>query len=199
MKKNRIIALSILVIACVLIAMPVFCQGKHAGEQKMLDVDIQFTNSVGKTVADKDGVFYHFYGIVTKEDKIYPEKYWGEFPLYFFGMETGVIVRVINNGPRAKSKIRIVCESYVLNTDGTNGGAMMQPKIIEAEIAKGETTTIDASFVTEYTPALDSGLDRFIVKVLHVNEGTGSEKNPEPALIMSKEGIYCPPKFVPQK
>ena len=43
-------------------------------------------------------------------------------------------------------------------------------------------------------PLMDSGPDRFIVKVLHVNEG-GGMGNEEPGLMLSKEGLFCPPEF----
>ena len=48
------------------------------------------------------------------------------------------------------------------------------------------------SFKAEYNPGAESGLDRFLVKVLHMNEG-GGPGNAEPALIMIKEGVFCPP------
>jgi hypothetical protein len=168
--------------------------GNHAGEQKALDVDIHFTNPLGTTVTDAQGVAYQYGGYVFREDKIYPQQYWGIFPLYFFDLETGVLVRITNNGPREKMKVRVVTEAYVLRTDGSNGAAMKAPQSTEVEVARGETKTINASFVTPYTPDAESGLDRFIVKVLHVNEG-GGPGNSEPGLIMAKEGIYCPPKF----
>ncbi len=169
-------------------------QGKHIGEQKMLDVVIEFSNSFGKTVTNADGVFYHFSGYVSRENKVYPSQYWGEFPLYFFGTKTGITVTITNKGPQAKAKLRIKTESYVLNTDGSSGIALMEPKVIDLEIPRGETKTIDASFVVEYIPGADSGLDRFLVKVLHMNKG-GGKGNMEPALIMSKEGIFCPPEY----
>ncbi len=172
-------------------------QGKNIGEQKMLDVEIEFLEPFGKTVTNSNGTFYYYYSwLIGVEDKVYPPQYWGEFPLYFFGLPTKVLVKVTNLGPRAKTKVAIKTESYVLRTDGSNGAVLKQPETIEVEIAKGETKLIDASFITEWTPDADSGLDRFVVKVLHVNEG-GGPGNPEPAVIMQKEGIYCPPKYKP--
>ncbi len=170
-------------------------QGKHIGEQKMLDVAIEFINSFGKTVTNADGVFYYYNGrLIGSEDKVYPPQYQGEFALYFFGSPAGITVTITNKGPQAKAKLRIKTESYVLNTDGSSGVALMTPKVIDVEIPRGETKTIDASFVVEYIPGAESGLDRFLVKVLHMNKG-GGKGNMEPALIMSKEGIFCPPEY----
>ncbi len=173
-------------------------QGKHIGEQKMLDVQIEFLNSFGKTVTNAEGTFYYYYNwFLGKEDKVYPPQYWGEYPLYFFGLPTKVLVKVTNLGPRAKTKVMIKTESYVLRTDGTNGAMLKQPETIEVEIAKGETKIIDVTFTTMWTPEADSGLDRFIVKVLHINEAD-NKTNLEPSLILQKEGIYCPPRLQPK-
>ncbi|MCD6422724.1 MAG: hypothetical protein J7L42_01215, partial [Elusimicrobia bacterium] len=158
--------------------------GNHKGEAKQLDVRIEFSGSYGTTITNSEGIFYHFWGYCFKEDKIYPPKYWGAFPLYFFGTKVPVKVIVKNNGPRAKAKIRVKVEAYCLLTDGSNGTSLMEPKTIEVVVAKGEQRIIDASFVAQYVEGADSGLDRFIVKVLHINEG-GGKGNPEPALVMS--------------
>jgi len=198
MRKSLILFFAGLFVLIVGFNSGVFAAGEHKGEAQMLDVDIQFSGARGYTVTNADGIFYHFYGIVAKENKIYPEKYWGSVPLYFFGQTIPVTVVVTNKGPRAKAKIKVVSESYCLMTDGSNGAALMKPKIVEVEIARGETKTIDASFNCEYTPEADSGLDRFTVKVLHINSG-GGPGNEEPALIMSREGIFCPPEYIPGK
>jgi hypothetical protein len=195
--NKRTLIITIFVIAFCVISVPaVYCgQGQHKGEQKMLDVDIQFSGSFGRTVTNASGIYYYFYGIMMSEDKVYPPQYWGEVPLYFLGTQVGVIVRVTNNGPKAKTKVRIKTESYSLQTDGSSGKPLCEPIIIDDEIALGETKTIDASFTVKYTSDADSGLDRFLVKVLHINEG-GGPGNEEPGLIMVKEGVFCPPKYM---
>lgn len=196
MNNKHIILISVILFSLVIVPQSFAKAGKHTGEQKMLDVDILFTDSYGRTITNADGIFYHYYGITAYENKVYPSKYWGEYPLYFFGTETGVTVKVTNNGPRAKAKVRITTEAYVLRTDGSNGAALAEPRVIDVEVARGETKTIDASFVGEATPGAESGLDRFIVKVSHANEG-GGKGNLEPALIMAKEGVFCPPEYRP--
>jgi len=185
-----------LMCACFLISLPVCAkQGNHTGENKMLDVDIQFLNSYGKTVTNAQGVYYQTSYGVSYENKVYPSQYWGEYPLYYFGSIATIKVTVTNNGPRAKTKVRVVTESCVLLTSGSNGDPLMAPKTAEVEVLEGETKTIDCSFFISYTPNAESGLDRFTVKVLHVNEG-GGPGNSEPALILQKEGVFCPPKYV---
>lgn len=196
MSKKNVILISVILFSLVIVPQSFAKAGKHTGEQKMLDVDILFTDSYGRTITNADGIFYQFYGITIHEDKVYPSKYWGEYPLYFFGTETGVTVKVTNNGPRAKAKVRITTEAYVLRTDGSNGAGLAEPRVIDVEVARGETKTIDASFFAQDAPGVESGLDRFLVKVSHMKEGEG-KGNPEPALIMAKEGVFCPPEYQP--
>jgi hypothetical protein len=176
-----------------------FCvaQGKHKGEERMLDVEITFSGAFGTTVTNSEGTYYNFlWGYTLYEEKVYPQQYWGEYPLYFFGLPVGVTVKITNKGPREKCKLSIKSEAFVLRTDGSSGAPLMVPKVVDVEVKRGETKVVDASFVCEYVDGADSGLDRFIVKVLHTNEGNGSEgNNYEPALIMQKEGVFCPPKY----
>ncbi|OGS28288.1 MAG: hypothetical protein A2297_07930 [Elusimicrobia bacterium RIFOXYB2_FULL_48_7] len=199
MKKVMIFAVCIVCALSVFYVYRVFSkQSGHIGEQKMLDVKIEFLNPLGKTFTSAQGVDYIYNGqLIGHDAQVYPSQYWGEYPMYFFGMPTEVKVTVTNLGPRAKDKVRIITESYVLRTDGSNGPSMKEPKVTEVELSRGETKTIDATFTTAYTPDAASGLDRFIVKVQHPNEGGGPGNN-EPALVMSKEGIYCPPDYQPK-
>jgi hypothetical protein len=196
MNKKFVILISVILFSLTFVSPSFAKQGKHTGEQNMLDVDIRFSDSSGETITDAYGISYQFYGRVIRENKVYPSKYWGEFPLYFFGSKTGVTVTVTNNGPRAKAKVRIQTEANALLTDGSNGVTLAEPRVIDVEVARGETKTIDASFVAQYVPGAESGLDRFTVKVSHMNEG-GGKGNPEPALIMVKEGVFCPPEYQP--
>ncbi len=170
--------------------------GPHVGEHSRLEVDIVFSREIGETVTDEEGTHYYVEGIAAHEDKVYPSEYWGTFPLYFFGTEVGVTVTIRNLGPRAKVKARVRTEAYVLLTDGSNGSMLAVPQEIDVEVMRDEAVTIDASFTSVYTPGMESGLDRFVVKVLHPNE-TGvipeTLAEDDPALIMMAEGVFCPP------
>lgn len=166
--------------------------GSHAGERQQLEVEIAFSREYGETVTDEDGIHYHVGDWVFDEDKVYPSEYWGTYPLYFFDTEVGVTVAVRNNGPRAKARLIIRTEAYVLCTDGTSGVALMEPREVEVEVASGRTETIDASFTVEYAAGVESGLNRFVVKILHPSERGG-----DPALIMMEEGVFCPPEYQP--
>ncbi|MFO7870660.1 MAG: hypothetical protein R6V03_04420 [Kiritimatiellia bacterium] len=137
-------------------------------------VDIAFSGSYGETVTDENGTFYHVWGYVFYEDKVYPPEYWGVFPLYFFGTEVGVDVAIQNRSSVRKADVLVRNESYCLRTDGGNGAALMTPTDTLVEVDRDGTRTVDASFVAGYVPQAESGLDRFLVKVLGLENGAGS-------------------------
>jgi hypothetical protein len=166
--------------------------GEHRGELKQLAGSINFSLASGQTVTDANGTHYMYHGITTHDNKVYPPEYWGTYPLYFFGRPVGVRVDLANTGPRNTIKLKVVTEVYILMTDGSNGGQLAPTKEVEVVLKKGERRSIDATFTAQATSSSDSGLDRFVVKVLHVNRG-GGPGNAEPGLIMVKEGIFCPP------
>ncbi len=170
--------------------------GKHKGENKQFSVDIAFSGEFGETVTDSQGTTYSFWGYSIFEPKIYPEEYWGEFPLYFWNTHIGVAVTITNHGPRNRMKLKVIREAYTLRTDGTNGVALIKPYTINVTLGRGETATIDSSFAAHYVAGAESGLDRFLVKIVHVNSGKGSGDE-EPGLIAVKEGIFCPPEIIP--
>jgi hypothetical protein len=167
--------------------------GNHVGEVRQLEVDIAFTGSYGETVTDEYGTFYHIWGHVYYEDKTYTPEYWGVFPLYFFDTQVGVNVTVKNLGPRKKANLRVRTEAYCLNTDGTSGVELTPKQEHDVSLELGEEASLDCSFMAEYVEGADSGLDRLIVKILHPNNG-GGPGNSDPALIMMKEAIFCPPE-----
>ena len=113
-------------------------------------------------------------------------------PLYFFGTEAQVTIAVTNNGPQAKAKVQVVSEAFILNTDGTNGTSFGNQLTQDLEIARGETAYIDASFFANVSPELDSGLDRFSIKISHANNNNG---NNNAGLIAEYEAIFCPPEY----
>lgn len=167
--------------------------GEHIGEIKQLDVNITLYGQYGETVTDENGTFYHVWGYTFYEDKVYPPEYWGVFPLYFFNTTVGVSIDVTNNGPRKKVNLRVRTEAYFLRTDGSNGAEMTPPNDTDILVEVGETKTVDASFIAADVPDAESGLDRLIVKILHPNKG-GGPGNSDPALILMKEAIFCPPE-----
>lgn len=170
--------------------------GEHNGELKQLDVSVDFTGSFGHTVTNAQGTTYNFWGASLFEPKVYLSKYWGDFPLYFFGLPVHADVKVTNLGPRQSFKVRVTTQAYALNLDGTNGVSLAPDVVKEVTVNKGETQTLDMSFTPQFVAGADSGLDRFVILVQHPNEGgngNGKGANELPALILAKEAILCPP------
>jgi len=66
--------------------------GSKSFKKKKIEVEIVFFNEKGSTETNENGIFYSFRGITVHEDKVYPEEYWGTFPLYFFGQEAGISI-----------------------------------------------------------------------------------------------------------
>jgi len=170
--------------------------GTMFGELKQLKVEIAFSGAAGVTTTDENGITYAVGSWVSHEDKVYPSEYWGRFPLYFFGQEVGVAVTVTNLGPRRSFDLVIRTEAYCLRTDGSNGAMLLAPQESTIRVMRGETVVVDSSFTADYVAGAESGLDRLIVKVLHPNV-VDNPQGDEPALILQKEAVFCPPENEP--
>lgn len=129
-----------------------------------ITIKVTFSGESGRTITNWRGTCYNVFGCSFFEDKVYLPAYWGVFPLYFFGDRVGTTVVVSNESTTRKAKLILKAECYCLNTDGSNGTPLMAPADYETTLAAGETQTIDASFVVDYVPDADSGLDRLLIK-----------------------------------
>lgn len=167
--------------------------GQHNGELKQLQADVVFSGAYGVTTTDAGGITYNFWGLSQHEDKVYPRQYWGSFPLYFFDLPVLSEVIVSNLGPRQSFRIRVTQQEYALNLDGSNGVKLADDVVREFDVAKGETQRLDMSFTPRFVPGADSGLDRIVILVQHINQGGAGQGNPYSALILAKEAILCPP------
>jgi len=150
----------------------------------------------GETITDENGTTYCIEGWPPfGESKVYPPEYWGVFPLYFFDAPVGVQVSVENLDPRNVAKVRVRVEAYPLETDGTHGAPLCLPSETDIEVAAGATKFVDASIVPAFSEDSESGLDRMVVKILHPNKGQDDPTAvyDDPALILMKEAIFCPP------
>jgi len=159
-------------------------------KKKKIEVEIEFFNGVGTTVTNASGIFYTFNGITIQENKVYPEEYWGTYPLYFFGQETGIRINfktLVGNN----KKYVVRTEVYGLNTDGSNGGVYLAPTDQKIVLKKNETLVLDRSFTAVFDSSIhESGLDRLIVTVFKVADDGSLGK-----IVAKKEGIYCPPEI----
>ncbi|GAF78455.1 unnamed protein product, partial [marine sediment metagenome] len=140
------------------------------------DLEILFANTMGYIITGSHGATYMVTGYPPQTDptKVYPEEYWGEYPLYLPGSMALAGMMVTYNGPAEQIDMGFVTEVYVLQLDGSNGELINGPNTFDFTINKGETKIIPEGF---RIPLGAKGLNRFIAKLYH-------DEN----LIMTEEG-----------
>lgn len=175
----------VLAIAFLLLAAPV-AQANHKKPKNSgkVSISINIQGARGHSLTDGDGIDYVVGGkVIGHEDKVYPVKYWGVFPLFYFGDKVGAHVGISNTSRRSQ-KFLVHTEQFSLLVNGHNGGALAPAKWFDLTIPRGKTQAVDASFVGVQGPGVVSGLDRFVVTV----EQGGK-------VIAVREGIFCPPEW----
>jgi len=149
-----------------------------------INVDINFYNLQGYTVADASGLTFYiievpFPYVAFEPTMVYLEQYWGEYPLYLPNYPANIGVLTTYNGPTAQVNLAIVTETYTINLDGSNGDLLNGPNSNDIVINAGESIYTDATFIV---PNLPKGLYRFTANVYH-----------ESTLLLTQEAIFCPP------
>ena len=166
--------------------------GKHYGEMKMLYADIEFMSPVGSTLADETGLTYYYMGnVFFNYDLVYPEEYYGTYPLYYPGNPVPTKITVTNYGPRAIAKHTLVTEAYSINLDGSLGESIREPDIFEFEVALGETIVIDGTFTLPADGKNPAGLNLVTISIYH-----NRNDNNDASLIMTKDAVFCPPEYL---
>lgn len=162
---------------------------KNSKKEKV-GIEVEFFNERGTTVTNENGIYYSFSGITIHENKVYPEAYWGTYPLYFFGQEAGIRIKCDTLiGNNKKYIVRIA--AYILKTDGSNGAVLLAPVDQKVVLKKNQTLEIDGSFTAIFDPSNhESGLDRLEVSVFQTNSQGKIGK-----LIAKKEAVFCPPEL----
>ncbi len=122
--KKILVSISIL-----LVAMPVFVYGQtrtHWGERKPLSYHIEYLDSSGITLVNENGIDFLMWGYhrIDFVNKILPEKYFGEYPLYFAGNLLYFKVIIKNDSQRTYRNLKIEAFQEFLNIDGGQGEPM---------------------------------------------------------------------------
>ena len=171
--------------------------GKHAGEADRIEASVTFQNSYGYTTTDANGIYYHVWGMVFNENKIYPAWTYGiNYPLYFIGTTMSFTVTLKNVTPQGKKtfRVRVAALNNVLETNGSMGMSLAAPQewIIE-DLGPGQTRTLQGSVYIAPDPNLPSGLDITKIRISHLNQGN----NEDAGLIKEEIAVWCPPKERP--
>jgi hypothetical protein len=164
-------------------------KGAHYGEEKMIDATIEFFAPIGTCVADDTGLHITIQGNIFFLDTVYDAQYWGEYPVYFPNTTVPVGVWITNNGPRSVAKHDLVTEAFLMNTDGSNGEALIEPVVQTIEVERDETVVIDATFLL---PEVSKGLNRFTVSLYHHYNPDSNEASK----VLSCDAIFCPPEML---
>ncbi|MFA6092162.1 MAG: hypothetical protein WCU88_01245 [Elusimicrobiota bacterium] len=184
---------SLLVFSLLLVGVPVVVQtqGKHAGEAAKISAEVSFLSPAGTTRTDAQGITYQSGGWSYTEPKIYPQPYWGSFPLYFVGQAMRFQVRLSNTAVKGEKpfRVRVQALNRVLETNGALGMEIgpMKEWIVE-DLRPGESSMREFSIDIVPDPNLPSGLDVTKVRILHENQGSA-----DAGLIKEEIAVWCPP------
>jgi hypothetical protein len=171
----------------------VFAAGNHNCEAGKIMASVAFTNPAGTTYTDASGIRYTLNGwTFAGEPKVYPQAYWGQYPLYFVGTSMTFMVNLTNMAPMGQKsfKIRVQALNNVLETNGSLGMQIAPPQEwIVSDLKPGETRNLPGSIFIPFNPNMPSGLDITKIRISHVNEGA----NDDAALIKEEIAVWCPP------
>lgn len=150
------------------------------GEGLDFEVDFLFFDLRGTAITDGNGMTIIIDGVsLPGPSYVYPEALWGEYPMYFPGDTTNIATNITYNGAGDQVNVNVVTVVFAVNTDGSNGLLINGPDEIVLILYKEVEETLNTSF---QIPVQPKGLYRIIASVYH--EGN---------LVMTKEGIFCPP------
>lgn len=176
-------------------------KGKHIGYVDSLSWSIEYTGQWGRTVVSADGaVFYHDLccgsAMTADPSWIYPEQYWGQYPMYYMGTDMHYRITLTNDDPnRTYRHLRLVSIQEYFSPEGEWGEWMGEDAAKDwyiPELKPGESVFFDGSF--HIAPDGLPGLNQTHIQVQHWNGGKGI---PGPGSVIiddAKAALWCPPE-----
>lgn len=167
--------------------------GNHLGEIPLLDYWIEYLDAKGITTVDETGIDY---GGLGHEDAILPERYFGEYPLYFTGNTLRFVVHIKNVGKRTYKNLRVVTAQEFLNIEGEAGEPFPDSYLHDwfvPELRSGDEIVLHGSMLIPNI--LSSGIDQTHLQILHWdNEGEDKKNVGSGRVIVDnpQAGIWCP-------
>lgn len=170
--------------------------GNHFGEERFLEYWIEYLDPLGVTAVDEAGItFSAFDGSVTHEEIILPEKYFGEYPLYFGDGTLRFDVHIRNTGKRTYQNLLIIAAQEFLNVEGGAGEPLSVPASewsVET-LAPSQEVVLSGSIVI---PSIGpSGIDQTHLQILHRNGAGGpahASGGGEIIVDSPQAGLWCP-------
>lgn len=202
MRKEFINKISIAILAFT-IAVPFIVEaqtGNHFGEQKFLKYRIEYLDPQGVTIVDEEGITFKAWGCCEfREDIILPQRYFGDYPLYFAQDTLRFRVIIENDGPRTYKNLQIETFQEFLDIAGDVGEPMGNDNrnawFIE-KLGPGEEIILTGQFVI---PSLgESGIDQTHLRVSHLDSQNGKRgegiqfTNGQIILEDFQAGLWCP-------
>ncbi len=175
-----------------ILSLSINVSGDHYGALKTIESDIELLYPSGTAIFDKTGTYYIVHGVTYYTAIVYPEEYWGEYPLYMSGSAIPVLTKILNTGPVDVEKHTLMSEAYYINPDGFKRVTLPihfqedKPHALEAH--KGEIVKAD-QVMTLPSDLMHNGL--FQVKLYHHASDTD-----DGSLVITKEGCFCPREYL---
>ncbi|MDO8504752.1 MAG: hypothetical protein Q7S36_02765 [Candidatus Liptonbacteria bacterium] len=171
---------------------------RHKGEIKYFEYSVEYLGPLGVTTAGADGITYSpFAGGASHEDTLLPDKYFGDYPLYFSGGELNYIIHLKNTGPRTFKNLKITASQEFLNPSGGEGEAFAGTDAQEwfiRELASGEEISLAGQIIIPADGR--SGIDQTHLQIFHSenSENWDAENEGAGRLILDdpQAGLWCP-------
>jgi hypothetical protein len=157
----------------------------------------------GFSTTDVSGITYNYGGASTFEPKVYPEQFWGTFPLYLPGTTMRFTVFLTNDTAQGKRpyNVKVQAISNVLNETINGGGLGTEIGTSETwevtDLLPGQTRTVTGSVVIPGDGSLPSGLDVTRIIISHLNNANDPDEDDTVAGFVDLEYCaWCPPPRV---
>lgn len=171
--------------------------GKHSGEEPPFEYWVEYLEPLGVTTADEDGItFAPFNSSPSFLADDIPEKYFGDYPLYFSGGTMHFRVHIKNLDKRTYRNLLVLAQQEFFNKEGGDGESFGQPALNQwfvAELNPGEEIVLEGS--VWITGVLGSGLDQTHLQILHWPQNspqTSINGGGQIILDDAQAGIWCP-------
>lgn len=175
-------------------------QGNHIGDSKPLSWKIEYLDEWGRTVVNgSGGTFYHDRccgGYMTTDPTwIYPQQYWGTYPMYYIGTTLRYRITLCNDTNRTYKNLRVVSIQEYFNPTGKVGERIGDDAAKDwyvAELRGGACVTLEGIFAIPDDG--HGGLDQTHLQVQHWDKGKGKTGKGAVIIDDTKAAIWCPPE-----
>lgn len=167
--------------------------GNHFGEQKFLEYSIEYLEPMGITRANENGIFFipNFPYLPSFSSTVLPERYFGEYSLYFTGWTMPFCVNIENVGNRTFHNLKVEAFQEFLNINGGEGELIGDDNgrswVVDKLVAKEEVRLCSEFEIPETG---SSGIDQTHLIISHSIPSVSGRG--EVILEDYQAGLWCP-------